>query len=381
VFRALAILAAAGLMGVACGTANQVNRTDIPPLGGAPATYDQSLVAPSAHRLYIADATDLGVDVFDVSQPQPRYLTTVKTGKAPKGLAAAPDLHKVFAGLDGGAVAVIEADPTSARVDTLLTKVQTTAKINVDLLEYDPVDRLVIAASGDDGLLTEIDAIRDVPIGHLSLPVGLEQPRYNHPDRLVYLTNLKKNEVYAIDPRSEKLVHTWPVGVPCGATGLAIDASGSQAVIGCTDPKVAYSLAWSIHDGRVSQTLTELADVDQAIYDPTARRFFLAGAYSGKSAVGVYTDNPIQFQAVKITTSDSRAVAYDSAHAILYTPGRHPGYVGLLSFTVPASEARLPSFVTALAYLLILLAVGVAVWYFGRRRAQARRVAGRPIYS
>ena len=264
-------------------------------------------------------------------------------------------------------MAVIEADPTSARVDTLLTKVQTTAKINVDLLEYDPVDRLVIAASGDDGLLTEIDAIRDVPIGHLSLPVGLEQPRYNHPDRLVYLTNLKKNEVYAIDPRSEKLVHTWPVGVPCGATGLAIDASGSQAVIGCTDPKVAYSLAWSIHDGRVSQTLTELADVDQAIYDPTARRFFLAGAYSGKSAVGV-----------EIPNADPEIVM---AHAILYTPGRHPGYVGLLSFTVPVSEARLPSFVTALAYLLILLAVGVAVWYFGRRRAQARRVAGRPIYS
>lgn len=368
-------------MGVACGTANQVTRTDIPPLGGAPATYDQSLIDPSGHRLYIADETDLGVDVFDVSQPQPRYLTTVKTGGAPKGLAAAPDLHKVFAGLNGGAVAVIEADPTSPRVDTLLTKIQTTAKTNVDLIEYDPVDRLLIAASGDDGLLTEIDAIRDVPVGHLSLPLGLEQPRYNRADRLVYLTSMKKNELYAIDLRQLKVVHTWPVGVPCGATGLAIDSSGSQAVIGCTDPKVAYSLVWSIHDARVTQTLTELADVDQAIYDPTAKRFFLAGAYSGKSAVGVYTDNPIQFQSVKITTSDSRAVAYDPARAILYTPGRHPGYVGLLSFSVPAAEARLPSVITALAYLLILLAVGVAVWYFGRKRAKARRVAGRPIYS
>src|SRR5437660_1363470 len=173
-FRALAMLAAAAVMGVACGTANQVTRTDIPPLGGAPAAYDQSLVVPSSHRLYIADATTLGVDVFDVSQQQPRYLTTVKTGKGPKGLAAAPDLHKVFAGLDGGAVAVIEADPASPRVDTLLTKIQTTAKTNVDLIEYDPVDRLVIAASGDDGLLTSIDAIRNVPVRHLSMPLGLE---------------------------------------------------------------------------------------------------------------------------------------------------------------------------------------------------------------
>ena len=375
------MLAAAAVMGVACGTANQVTRTDIPPLGGAPGTYDQSLVVPSSHRLYIADATTLGVDVFDVSQQQPRYLTTVKTGKGPKGLAAAPDLHKVFAGLDGGAVAVIEADPASPRVDTLLTKIQTTAKTNVDLIEYDPVDRLLIAASGDDGVLTEIDAIRDVPVGRLSMPLGLEQPRFDAADKLVYLTNLKKNEIYAIDPRKQKIVHTWPVGVPCGATGLAIDSSGSQAVIGCTDPTVAYSLVWSIHDGRVTQTLTEVADVDQAIWDPTAKRFFLAGAYSGKSAVAVYADNPVTFQAVKITGSDSRAVAYEPTRGILYTPGRHPGYVGLLSFTVPTAEARLPAFVTPLAYLLILLAVGLAVWYFGRRRAQARRVAGRPLYS
>jgi len=380
-FRVLALVAAAGFALVACGSADRITRTDIPPLGGAPASYDQALIDPSSHRLYIADATDLGVDVFDVSTPRARYLTTVKVGKAPKGLAAAPDLHKVFAGLDGGAVAVIESDPTSPRVDTLLTKVQTTAQKNVDLVEYDPTDRLLIAASGDDGLLTSIDAIRNVPVGHLSLPAGLEQPRYDMSDRLIYLTNLKKNEVYSIDPRRLKLLHTWPVGMPCGATGLALDPGSGQAVIGCTDPTVAYSLAWSLRDGKVTQTLNELADVDQAVYDSTAKRFFLAGSYSGKSAVGVYTATPLQFQAVKITTSDSRAVAYDPANKVLYTPSRHPGTVGVMSFSVPNGEARLPSFITPLIYLLILVAVGVLVWYYGQKRARARRLAGRPLYS
>jgi YVTN family beta-propeller protein len=380
-FRLGVLLAAACFALLACGTADQITRTDIPPLGGAPASYDQTLLDPSSHRLYIADGSDLGIDVFDVSTPKPRYLTTVKLGKVPKGLAVAPDLHKVFAGLDGGAVAVIEADPSSPRVDTLLTKVQTTAKTNVDLIEYDPVDRLVIAASGDDGLLTSIDAIRNVPVKHTSMPLGLEQPRFYPADKRIYLTNLIKNEVYAIDPRTLKVLNTWPVGVPCGATGFAIDPSDGQAVIGCTDPGVAYSLAWSLRDGKVTQTLTEVSDVDQAIYDPTAKKFFLAGSYSGKSAVGTYKANPLEYQAVKITNSDSRAVAYDPANKLLYTPGRNPGAVGLLSFPVPRGEAQLPSYVTPLIYALILLVVGVAVWYFGRRRAQARRLAGRPLYS
>ena len=34
-----------------------------------------------------------------------------------------------------------------------------------------------------------------------------------------------------------------------------------------------------------------------------------------------------------------------------------------------------------LIYLLILVAVGVLVWYYGQKRARARRLAGRPLYS
>ena len=83
----------------------------------------------------------------------------------------------------------------------------------------------------------------------------------------------------------------------------------------------------------------------------------------------------------KVTTSDSRAVAYDSAVKLVYTPSRHPGSVGLLSFPVPKAEAQLPSFLTPLLYLLILLSVGLVVWYYGARRARARRLAGRPGYS
>jgi DNA-binding beta-propeller fold protein YncE len=380
-FRRRAMCIAACLAMLACGSAGQITHTDIPPLGGAPASFDQVLIDPSSHRLYIADGTDLGLDVFDVSTSKAQYLTTIKVGKAPKGLAAAPDLHKVFAGLEGGAVAVVESDPTSPRIDTLLTKVQTSAQKNVDLVEYDPADRLLIAVSGDDGLVTSIDAIRNVVVGHLSLPVGLEQPRFDKADGLIYLTNLKKNEVYAIDPRRLRLLNTWPVGMPCGATGLALDPSSGQAVIGCTDPKVAYSLAWNLHDGKVAKTLTEVADVDQAIYEPATQRFLLAGSYSGKSAVGVYRTNPVEFEAAKVTTSDSRAVAYDSAVKLVYTPSRHPGSVGLLSFPVPKAEAQLPSFLTPLLYLLILLSVGLVVWYYGARRARARRLAGRPGYS
>lgn len=379
--RPLAVLLAASLLLVACGSPNGLTHTEIPPLGGQAATFDQAVVDPSSHRLYVSDSTLLGVDIFDVSQTGPRYLTTLRLGRAVHGLAVAEDLHKIFVGEDGGGIAVIEADPGSKKVDTLLMTIRTPAKKSVDLLAYDRADHLLIASSPADGFISQVDAIRNVYIKNLALGGGLEQPRYNPADGRLYLTNMDKDLVYAIDPRKLTLIKQWPVGMTCSPMGMDINPKTGDAMFGCSSPKVAYTLLWSLREGKVTKIFNQVADADQVVFDPAGERFLAAGTSSGNTAIAVFGGHPVDYQARVMTHADSRAVAYSAANGIVYTPDRKRGQEGLTSFPIPKPEGHLPSFLTPLAYLLVLLGLGLVVWYYGRRRQRERRLAGRPTYS
>jgi len=77
-------------------------------------------VDQSTQRLYIAD-----VDVFDVSKDPPGFVTSIRLGHAPHGLAVAGDLRKVSW---EWTAAVLEADPSSRGVNRVLTVIQTSAR-------------------------------------------------------------------------------------------------------------------------------------------------------------------------------------------------------------------------------------------------------------
>src|SRR5438105_3940005 len=172
---------------LACGTPGGLAHTDIPPLSGKAPVFDQALVDQDTQHLYLADEALQGVDVFDVSQTEPRFITTIKLGHAPHGLAVAGDLRKVFVGMDGGAVGIIEATPGAKGVDRLLATVQTSAKKNVDLVDYDSERHVLWAASSDEGILTRVDAIRNLVLNSISVSAGLEQPRHNPSDGSLYI--------------------------------------------------------------------------------------------------------------------------------------------------------------------------------------------------
>ena len=380
-FRALGLLFAACLLAVACGTPGGLVHTDIPPLAGQRGSFDQATIDQSADKLYLADGTLGAVDVFDVSQARPRYVASVKLGHAPHGMALAPDLHKLFVGLDGGGVAVLEADPAARGVNTVLGTIATSAKKNVDLVDYDPGAHVLWAASSDDGVLTRIDAIRNRATSHLNLAAGLEQPRFNPADRMLYLPNQARNVLYQINPDKLQVVREWNLGVRCSPTGLGIDSRRQVAMLGCVDPGIAYTLEWNLAAGRVIRTFTQVANADQVVYDQPSDLYLVAGASGGTTSAGFFGGAPIAFRSSKLTHADTKAVAMDDRSKVVYVPGAHRGDVGLISFPLPPQEVAAPPLLAPALYLLPLVVVGVAVWYFGRRRERERRLAGRPQFS
>jgi len=379
--RGLGTLLAGCLALAACGTPAGIQHSDLPGLSGQKATFDQAIVDQSTHRLYLADETLGSVDVFDVGGGQPRFIRSVNIGRAPHGLAVASDLHKVFAGTDGGAVAVVEADPAAKSVNTVIATIQTSAKKNVDLVDYDPSGHILWAASSDDGVLTKIDAIRNVPLSHLNLTSGLEQPRYDPVDHSLYLPSQTKNLLYQIDSVTFTVTKQWDLGVPCAPTGMGIDAKRKVALLGCSDPAINYTLQLDLAAGHRIRTFTEVGGADQVVYDPANDLYLVAGMSGGVTATGLFGGAPVAYRSVKLTHSDSRAAAIDDASKVVFTPDAHPGETGLISFPLPENDSSAPPLLAPIVYLLPLVLVGLAVWYYGGRRQRERKLAGRPMYS
>jgi hypothetical protein len=379
--RRLGGLVFACLLAAGCGGVGGIQHTDIPPLRGHKALFDQALVDQSTRRLYVADEGILAVDVFNTSQDPPRFLASVPVGHPPHGLAAAPDLREVFVGLDGGGIAVLQADPSAPAVNRVLAVIQTSARKNIDLVDYDPSSQVLWAAASDEGILFKVDATRNQVLGSLQLPGTLEQPRFDPGLKAVFVGDSATNELFQVDPAQLQLAQRWKLGVACTPAGLGIDSRREVALIGCLDPAAGYTLAWDLKAGRLIRTLSDVGDADQVVYDAKADVFMVAGQSSATTAIGFFGGSPVAFQNVRITHADSRGVALDEAGQTVYTPDSKPGNEGLLSFPLPRPQPASPPFVGPLIYLVPLLLVGIAVWYYGRRRAQERRLSGRPMYS
>src|ERR1051326_2911739 len=95
------------------------------------------------HRLYAGDNWSGGVDIFDISTPQAKYLKTVRIRATFYGGCVVNERKKVFVGLSGSGVAVIDTDPLSATADTMVARISTGGTGNADLIDYDPVHKKI----------------------------------------------------------------------------------------------------------------------------------------------------------------------------------------------------------------------------------------------
>ena len=96
------------------------------PEAGAIKFVDTIEIDQEGHRLYAGDNWSGGVDVFDISSPDARFLKTIRIRGTFYGVCVAKDLNRVFVGLSGSRVAAIDIDPNSATADTVIASITVT---------------------------------------------------------------------------------------------------------------------------------------------------------------------------------------------------------------------------------------------------------------
>lgn len=316
----------------------------IPPIAGKTASIDIMEIDQATHLLYVADRTDNGVDVFDVSTPTAKYLKTIDTGSGPNGVSVAKNVNKLFAALNDSNVAIIDIDPASPKLHTVIAKVNTGGKKRADELDYDAKDRKIYVANSNDGIVTVIDATTNAIIKKFeNLGDALEQPRYNSGDGMMYMTSSDQNAVFQFDPTKDVMVKKFDVGAKCNPNGLAINPKTNQALLGCSAGRVGSSgtpitVAWDLAAGKAIATFDQVGAGDTSIYVAKVDRFFFAAHnFNRGSVIGVFSGSPIKF-VTNVPTgefSGAKNPAYDETNNLIYVQDALPNEGSLFSFTPP----------------------------------------------
>lgn len=322
----------------------QLTKIPIPPVAGKTLSADILEVDQATHRLYVADRTTGGIDVFDTSASPAKYITTAKTKGAPNGVAVAKNVNKLIVGEGDNAkpadspgqssAGIIDiTDPANPKV---LAELSTGGKKRTDEVDYDPNTKRALVANSDDQFATVIDMDKNTVLKKIDLPGGgLEQPRYNPVDKMMYLTGSDDNVIYQIDMKAMTMTKKTDVGVPCDPAGVAVNPANSIGVLGCNDKKKQNLVVWDFKAGKSTAVIDKAGACDGELYDAKANKFFVACSnfYRGGQLAIVGGDG--KFITNVPTAVGSHGVAYDEGTNTVFTQDQLPNEGTLFAFQPP----------------------------------------------
>lgn len=332
-------------------------------------SYDVVVADQPGQRLYLADRTAKGVDVVDISSPQPVFVSTIPLTAAPHGLALDTASHRLFAALGNGAVAVIDTGPRSSN--------QVVANIQVDSSSLDLIDYSAQTDSlyvGSDRTVLVVDAARAQVTKRITTAMTVGQPRFDPADGMVYATVSGTDSLVQINPATGFVTRSYVIA-KCRPNGVGINPARQLALVSC-----GGSIALVNLESGAQRVTRVVQGGDVVTYEAAADRFVVASPHDmDESAIGVFAGDGSFIGSVPATSS-AHAAAFDSAHGLVYAPGP----VGLMSFA-PAACAPPPDwlrFVGGLSVFAVpLLLATLFLVLVARALARRRAGLGGPTYE
>lgn len=141
---------------------------------------------------------------------------------------------------------------------------------NPDAILYDPFSQRVFTFNGRSSNATAIDIATNKVLGNIPLP---GKPEFAVSDYLgkIYVNIEDKSEVVEIDPKTLKVLATWPIKPGEEPSGLAIDRANRRLFSVCGNK---HMIVLDADSGKVVADLPIGDGVDAAAYDPSAHLVF-----------------------------------------------------------------------------------------------------------
>jgi hypothetical protein len=209
------------------------------------------------HRLYVPRSTHTMV----IDADSGKMLGDIPGQKHNHGVALVPEAGRGFITDGSGAIVIFDLK-TNGVLGTLA------ARPDADGIIYDKASGLVLAVSGDDGVLMTLRPDVDPKAGSIDAPIDLGgKPEFLASDGAgkVYINLEDKNQVAVVDIKARKVLAHWPVAPGGSPVGLSIDTEKHRLFIGCRNPQKL--IVMSTDDGKVLADLPISAGVDATKFD------------------------------------------------------------------------------------------------------------------
>ena len=224
--------------------------------------WDYMSFDPASRHLYVSHNTEVKVVEADTGQ----LVGNIPDLKRVHGIALVPNLGKGFIS-DGGADEVVVFDIKALKVTG---HIKTGG--NPDCIIYDPASKHVFTMNGKTSDSSVIDPATDTVVA--TIPMG-GRPEYAVADGkgMIYDNIEDKNEVVALDSRTNTIKSRWPIAPAEEATAMDMDVKHHRLFLGGRNKLLAIMDA---ETGKVIQTFPIGAGVDTNIYEPGTGLLFTA---------------------------------------------------------------------------------------------------------
>jgi YVTN family beta-propeller protein len=269
-------------------------------LGAAPGGkeyWDYITFDASRRRLFISHNTEVKV----VDADSGAIVGSILDLKRVHGIALVPDLGRGFIS-DGGADEAVVFD-----LKTLKVTGHIKTGGNPDCILYEPASKHIFTMNGKSRDATVIDPATETVVA--TIPMG-GRPEYAVADGkgMIYDNIEDKDEVVALDSRTNTVKAHWPIAPSGGATAMEMDVQHRRLFIGGRNKLLAIMDADS---GKVLQTFPIGDGVDTNIYEPATGLLFTA---TREGTLHIFhEDTPDKFSVVETVKTEfgARNMALD----------------------------------------------------------------------
>jgi DNA-binding beta-propeller fold protein YncE len=286
---------------------------------GGETGWDYLTVDTAAERAYVSRGTR--VQVVDLIKRE-------VIGE----IAPTPGVHGIAIDREGGKGYISNGRDSSVTVFDLKTLASlAVVKIgarNPDAIMFDPSTKRVFTFNGGSANATALETSTGAIAGMVPLG-GKPEFAVSDGDGHVYVNIEDKSQVVEFDPKSLKVLHTWPVAPGEEPSGLAIDRAHHMLYSGCSNKLMVVLDA---ETGHVVTTVPIGEGVDATAFDQGTGLAFSSNGDGTLTVAG--GKMPVVLENAR-TPRRARTMAVDEKTHLLYTVTARFG-------PVPAPSAEQP---------------------------------------
>jgi DNA-binding beta-propeller fold protein YncE len=247
-----------------------IKKISLPPAPGGDEYYDYITIDAEARRVYVSHGTEVVVLNADDDSVVGRISGLTRC----HGIALVPELGKGFV-TDGDSHSAAEVQKVVVfNLKTLkVTGEIKTNQVDTDAIIYEPVTKHIFSFNGDSHNTTVIDAAKETVITNIELGGAVQFPAIDGKG-MVYDNNQEKNEVLAIDARTNTVTARWPTAPEGQPVAMAIDQRSRRLFSAGRDPQVVEMM--DADNGKVIQSFPISAGVDANAFEPETGLLFVS---------------------------------------------------------------------------------------------------------